>query len=47
MSTCSMELNIIFFLFIFFLLLKEKLKRSKDIFVLSENTLAPFEYISS
>jgi len=44
-----MELNIIFFLFIFlfFWLLKEKLKRSKDIFVLSENMLAPFEYISS
>lgn len=33
--------------FFYFLLLKEKLKRSKDNFVLSENMLAPFEYISS
>jgi len=35
------------YFFFYFLLLKEKLKRSKDIFVLSENMLAPFEYISS
>jgi len=37
----------LYFIFFYFFLLKEKLKRSKDIFVLSENMLAPFEYSSS